>query len=45
MKAIIWREESLGAKFDMVDIPADLQDKADEYRSQLIETVVEMDDL
>ena len=44
MKAIIWRDESLGAKFDVVDIPADLQDKAEQYRSQLIETVVEMDD-
>ena len=44
MKAIIWRDESLGAKFDIVEIPEDLQSKAEEYRAQLIETVVEMDD-
>ena len=44
MKAIIWRDESLGAEFDIVDIPADLQDKAEEYRAKLIETAVEIDD-
>ncbi len=44
MKAIVWEEESLGAKFHEEDIPADLADKAAEYRDKLIETVVEMDD-
>jgi len=44
MKAVIWLEETLGAKFDEVEIPADLKAQADEYRSQLIETAVEMDD-
>src|SRR6186997_1951558 len=43
-RGIVWQDESLGAKFDYVDIPADLADKAAEYRSQLIETVVELDD-
>jgi len=43
-RGIVWLDESLGAKFDYVDIPADLADKAAEYRSQLIETVVEQDD-
>ena len=44
MKAIVWEEESLGAKFHEEDIPADLADKAVEYREKLIETVVEIDD-
>ncbi len=44
MKALIWRDESLGAEWDVVDIPADLQDKAQEWREKLIETAVEQDD-
>ena len=44
MKAFIWRDESLGAQWDVIDIPADLQAKAEEYREKLIETAVEMDD-
>ena len=44
MKAIIWEEESLGAKFHEADIPADLADKAAEYREKMIETVVEIDE-
>ena len=44
MRAIIWKDESLGAKFDYVDIPDDLKDKAAEYRNTLIEAAVEMDD-
>ncbi|EPS58749.1 hypothetical protein M569_16064, partial [Genlisea aurea] len=44
MKAILWSGEELGAKFQYEDIPADLQDLAQEYRSQLLETVVELDD-
>ena len=42
--AIIWQDESLGAKFDIVDIPEDLVDQAKEYREKLIEKVVEEDD-
>ncbi|HZH28429.1 MAG TPA: elongation factor G [Azospirillaceae bacterium] len=44
MKAIIWKDESLGAEFYEDEIPANLKDKAAEYRAKLIETVVEMDD-
>jgi elongation factor G len=44
MKAIIWEEESLGAKFHEEDIPADLTAKAAEYRQKLLDMVVEQDD-
>ena len=44
MKAVIWRDETLGAKFDVVDIPADLLEKAKVYREQMIEAVSEFDD-
>ncbi len=44
MKALVWKEEKLGAEWEVVDIPADLQDKAAEYREKLIETAVEQDD-
>ncbi len=44
MKAIVWDEESLGAKFHEEDIPADLADQAAEYREALIEQVVEIDE-
>jgi elongation factor G len=44
MKAIVWKDESLGADYDVLDIPADLQAKAEEYRASLIEAAVEMDD-
>ena len=44
MQAIIWKDESLGAEFEYTDIPADLADKAAEYREKLIETIVEVDD-
>ena len=44
MKAIIWEEESLGASFHEEDIPADLKDKAEDYREKMIETLVELDE-
>ncbi|MCB1413229.1 MAG: elongation factor G [Xanthobacteraceae bacterium] len=44
MKGIVWNDEALGAKFDYVDIPADLADKAKEYRERLVEAAVELDD-
>ena len=44
MKAIIWDAETLGASFHEEDIPADLADKAAEYREKLIELAVEQDD-
>ena len=44
MKAIVWKDESLGAEFEYTDIPPDMADKAAEYREKLIETAVEQDD-
>ncbi len=44
MKAIVWKDESLGAKFDVVEIPADMKAKAEKYRAELVEAAVEMDD-
>src|SRR5215468_6109670 len=44
MKAIVWNDEALGAKFDYVDIPADLADQAKEYREKMVEAAVELDD-
>ncbi len=44
MKAIVWKDESLGAEFFETDIPADMKDKAAEWRTKMIETAVEMDD-
>lgn len=43
-RAIIWLDESLGAKFEYQEIPADLKDAADLARHELIETAVEQDD-
>ena len=42
--AIVWQDESLGAKYDIVDIPDELKDQAKEYREKLIEKAVEEDD-
>jgi len=44
MKALIWRDESLGAAWDVVEIPDDLKDRAEEYREVLIEAAVEVDE-
>ncbi len=44
MTARIWRDESLGAKYDDVEIPAELVELAQEYRDKLIEAVSEVDD-
>ncbi len=44
MKGIVWKDENLGADYEEIDIPADLADKAAEYREKLIETAVEQDD-
>ncbi len=44
MKARIWRDETLGAEYDEVEIPADLLEKAKSYREQMIEAVAESDD-
>ncbi len=44
MKAIIWNDESLGAKYDEVEIPAELLDEANEYREKMIEEISSHDD-
>ena len=44
MKAVYWENDDLGAKFSYKDIPADLVDQANDYRSKLVEKAVEMDD-
>src|SRR3569832_1355222 len=44
MQGIIWNDESLGAKFDYVDIPEDLVEQAKEYREKMVEAAVELDD-
>jgi elongation factor G len=45
MKALVWPDDTQkGEAYDIVDIPADLQDQADEYRALLLETISENDD-
>ncbi|MEI9929960.1 MAG: elongation factor G [Rhizomicrobium sp.] len=44
MKALIWHDEQLGAKFDEVEIPAEYAEKAKELRTALVEMAVEEDD-
>ena len=44
MRAIIWKEETLGAEFVEGPIPADLAEKAKEYRAKLVELAVEQDE-
>ena len=44
MKAVIWEEEGLGAKYHDEEIPAELLEQAKEYRTLLIEAAVELDD-
>ena len=43
-RAIVWLEESLGAKFEYQDIPAELKDKAAAARQEMIEIIVEQDE-
>jgi elongation factor G len=46
MRALVWRgETALGEKYEVEDIPADLVEKADQYRAQLLEAVAETDDV
>ena len=44
MVGVVWDEETLGAKYHDIEIPADLLDQAKEYREKLIEAAVELDD-
>jgi elongation factor G len=44
MKGVVWDEETLGAKYHDVEIPADMVEQAREYREKMIEAAVELDD-
>jgi elongation factor G len=44
MRAIVWRDETLGAEWDVVAIPADMVDQANEWREKMVEAAVELDD-
>ncbi len=44
MKGVIWHEDSQGQSYDEIDIPADLQEKAAEYRKYMIEAVADVDE-
>lgn len=44
MKAIVWNDESLGAKFDVIEIPDEYKEKAEEYHEELVEKAVELDE-
>jgi len=44
MKAVLWKEEKLGAEFEYVEIPNELQEQAKKYRKELVETAVEQDE-
>jgi elongation factor G len=44
MVGVVWDDETLGAKYNDVEIPADLVDQAKEYREKLVEAAVELDD-
>ena len=44
MKAYVYDDETLGAKYKIEEIPADLMDKAKEYREKMLEAVAEFDD-
>jgi len=44
MKAVLWKEEKLGAEFEYVEIPSDLKTQSEKYRKELVETAVEQDE-
>jgi elongation factor G len=45
MKGVVWEDEGLGAKYNDIDIPADMLDQAKEYREKMVEAAVELDDV
>jgi elongation factor G len=45
MKAITWKDETLGAQFDITEIPAEMAAQAAEWRSKMVESAVEQDDV
>jgi len=44
MKAILWHDETMGAEYDIEDIPADMVDECNEWRSKLVEQAAEQDE-
>ncbi|MCB8836664.1 elongation factor G [Aurantimonas sp. VKM B-3413] len=44
MKALVWRNENLGAEWDILEIPEDMKAQAEEYREAMIEAAVEIDE-
>ena len=44
MKAILWHDETMGAEYDVEEIPADLLSEAEEWRSKMLEVAAECDD-
>ena len=44
MKAILWHDETMGAEYDVEEIPADLQAEAEEWREKMIESAANYDD-
>jgi elongation factor G len=44
MKAVVWRDETMGAEYSLEEIPAELKERAAEYRQLLVEAAVETDD-
>ena len=44
MKAILWHDETMGAEYEIDDIPADLKDEAEEWRGKLVESAAEFDE-
>src|SRR4051812_39046267 len=44
MKALVWEDEELGAKWDVLDIPDELADQAEEYRHELVDVLSHHDD-
>ena len=45
MKAILWHDETMGAKYDVEDIPANLQAEAEEWRDKMLEAIAENDEV
>ena len=44
MKAVVWEESTLGAGYQLADVPEEVQDEAEEYRQLLVEAVAEADE-
>ena len=44
MKAILWHDETMGAEYDVEEIPADLKDECEEWRNKLLEAAAEYDE-